>query len=432
MKYIKTYLFSLFMLAVALTSCEKDEKGYTNDPSSPIVVDDFFPKQGGGGTEILINGSNFSSDTSAISVTVNGTPLKIIGASGTQIMVVIPKKLGSGTLEVSIGNNKGVSTQSFDYRFTRTVSTLAGNGTAGFANGQGTDAMFNFVGEGWYRSMGLAVDDDLNVYVTDPGNYCIRKIDPEGNVTTFAGNPNSPGSADGNGTQAQFNGPYGLAIDKQGNLFVADPIGSNVRKITPNGDVSTLAGGGAWSIAVDNVGNVYYGNPDAGAIYRILPDLSVETIISGISYLGGIALDEDGNIYAVASGDHTIRKYTANTWSESIIAGQAGAAGYVNGTGSQARFSSPWGLSIDEDGNLYVAGNGTWDGGSYNPDQSIRYIEAATGNVSTFAGSGTAGFVNAIGESAAFSGPGGVCVDKNGTVYVLDKRNNAVRKIVSE
>lgn len=421
----------MLMLLAVLTSCKKENTGYTNDPSAPIVIDDFFPKQGSGGTEILINGSNFSSDTSTISVTLNGIPLKIIGANGSQIMVVVPKKLGTGKLEVSIGNNTGISTQSFAYTYTRTVSTLAGNGTAGFANGQGTDAMFNFVGEGWYRSMGLAVDDDLNVYVADPGNHCIRKIDPQGNVTTFAGNPNAWGHLDGNGTQAQFEGPYGLAIDEQGNLFVADPIGANIRKITPNGDVTTLAGGGAWSIAVDNAGNAYYGNPDAWAIYRITPELTVEPIITGINYPGGIAVDQAGNIYAVASGDHVIKKYAANTWAESTIAGQPGVAGYVNGVGSAAQFSAPWGLAIDENDNLYVAGNGTWDGG-LNPDQSIRFIETATGNVSTFAGSGSAGYVNAIGESAAFSGPGGVCVDKNGTVYVLDKRNNAVRKIVSE
>jgi hypothetical protein len=83
-------------------------------------------------------------------------------------------------------------------------------------------------------------------------------------------------------------------------------------------------------------------------------------------------------------------------------------------------------------GNIYVAGNGTWDGGAYNPDQSIRQIAAGTYQVSTFAGSGVSGYTDAVGEAAAFRGPGGVAVDKNGTVYVLDKNNNCVRKIVSE
>ncbi len=431
MKDAKTYFFSLFMLVLVLTGCKKENTGYTNDPATPIIVDDFFPKQGGGGTEVLINGSNFSSDISIISVTVNGIPLKVIGASDSQIMVVIPKKLGAGKLEVSIGNNIGVSTQNFNYLYTRTVTTLAGNGTAGFANGQGTDALFNFNGEGWYRSMGIAVDDNLNVYVADPGNHCIRKIDVEGNVTTLAGNPNAAGQLDAKGTQAQFNLPYGLAIDKQGNLYVADPGNWNIRKITSDGDVTTLIStfSDPWSVAVDQAGNVYYGCPNVSNIYSVAPH---EAIISGVSYPAGIAVDKVGNLYVSASLDHTIRKYTADTWTGSVIAGQSGVSGYVNGIGSVAQFASPWGIAIDGNDNLYVAGNGTWDGGTYNPDQSIRLIEAGTWNVSTFAGNGSAGFVNAIGESAAFSGPGGVCVDKNGTVYVLDKGNNAIRKIVSE
>jgi len=89
-------------------------------------------------------------------------------------------------------------------------------------------------------------------------------------------------------------------------------------------------------------------------------------------------------------------------------------------------------MGIDAAGNIYVAGNGTWDGGAYNPDQSIRYIDAATGRVSTFAGGGTAAFVNGIGQVAAFNAPGGVTVDKYGTVYVLDKNNNCIRKIISQ
>ena len=81
---------------------------------------------------------------------------------------------------------------------------------------------------------------------------------------------------------------------------------------------------------------------------------------------------------------------------------------------------------------MYVAGNGTWDGGSYNADQAIRYIDGGTFNVSTFAGSGSAGYVDAVGEAAAFDAPTGVAVDKNGTVYVLDKNNNRIGKIISE
>jgi secreted PhoX family phosphatase len=126
-----------------------------------------------------------------------------------------------------------------------------------------------------------------------------------------------------------------------------------------------------------------------------------------------------------------IRKFDAGTWNSTIIAGAEGVAGYADGHPQEARFSNPWGIAVDAAGNLYVAGNGTWDGGTYNPDQSIRMVQTGTWEVTTFAGSGTAGYVNAIGEAAAFSAPTGVTVDKNGTVYVLDKNNNRIRKIIS-
>jgi hypothetical protein len=132
------------------------------------------------------------------------------------------------------------------------------------------------------------------------------------------------------------------------------------------------------------------------------------------------------------NGDHVIKKYTAGNWQGSIIAGQQGSAGYVNGGSAVSKFSLPWGIAVDNNNNVYVAGNGTVYGDISHPDQSIRYIQAGTFDVSTFAGSSTAGYTDAIGGFALFSAPTGVAVDKNGTVYVLDKNNNRIRKIVSE
>src|SRR5690606_17644230 len=99
---------------------------------------------------------------------------------------------------------------------------------------------------------------------------------------------------------------------------------------------------------------------------------------------------------------------------------------------SVAAFAYPWGMAIDVNNNLYIAGNGVGGGSVNNPDQSIRLVNASTFAVSTFAGSATAGNVDAVGLAASFSAPVGVAVDKNGTVYVLDRNNNSVRKIVSE
>jgi sugar lactone lactonase YvrE len=434
-KKILHILYGLFAAVMFFVSCKKDE-AFTHNPGAAMTIDDFTAKQGGGGTEILITGSNFSTDTSQVEVTINGNKLAIIGANATQVMAVVPKKCGSGNIVVKIGSDSAVSAGIFNYVFTRTVSTLAGNGTAGFANGAGADAMFNFNGEIWYRSMGLVVDDNLNVYVADPGNHCIRKIDSMGNVSTFAGNPGNSGYADGQGTAAKFSLPYDLAIDAEGNIYSVDPGNWDIRKISPDGNAVTWAWGwqAPWSVDVDKTtGYVYYSSCDgSGNVHQVPSQWNTNVVVSGLNYPAGIKFDKDGNLYASINGENVIRKFTAGTWESSIIAGQQWTAGYLNATGTEAKFDHPWGLAVDADGNIYVAGNGTWDGGTYNTDQSVRYIQSGTWNVSTFAGSGTAGYADAIGEAAAFSAPTGVAVDKNGTLYVLDKNNNRVRKIVSE
>ena len=420
---------------LVFTGCKEDV--FEHDPSSPIVIESFLPEKGSGGTEILINGSNFSADTSEITVAINNIPLKIIGVHSDQMMVVVPKGVGSGAITVSIGDHKASSNDIFTYNYTRTVTTLAGSGKAGFANGKGTEASFNFSGEAWYRSSGIVVDDHLNVYIADPGNHCIRRIDSLGNVTTLAGDPDHAGFADGKGNKARFAIPYSLAIDPQGNLYSADPGNADIRRITPDGTAVTwaMAKQEPWSVTVDKkTGFVYYASCNAsGNIYPVkAQNVTGEPIVSGLSYPAGIAFDMQGNLYASINGENVVRKFTAGSWENKVIAGQVGASGYVNGLGIAAKFSSPWGLALDLKGNIYVAGNGTWDGGTYNADQSIRLIQSGNWLVSTFAGSGIAGYADSVGESAAFSAPTGVAVDKNGTVYVLDKVNNRVRKIVSE
>jgi len=433
---ISKYIFPVIGLMITiLTGCVEDEMAY--DPSKPFNIESFIPTEGGGGTEILINGSNFPTDISLLSLSLNGNPLSIVGANTTQIMAVVPKKAGSGPIVIDIEGNKAESEESFTYKFTRTVTTLAGNGTAGYQDGQGQDAMFNFNGEVWYRSMGITVDDDLNVYVADPGNHCIRKIDSLGNVITLVGNPNVAGYADGQGTSAHFSLPYDVALDKDGNLFVVDPGNWDVRKVSPDGVATTWAWGAQapWSVAVDPTsGVVYYSSCSSpGNVYPVMAQWTTgDPIVTDLNYPAGIAFDKEGNLLLSSNGDQVIKKYTAGTWQETLIAGQQGSAGYENGSSTEAKFAYPWGLTVDEYGNVYVAGNGTWDGGSYNPDQSIRLIDTNKMAVSTFAGSGTAAYTNAIGSAAAFNAPTGVAVDKNGTVYVLDKNNNMIRKIVSE
>jgi sugar lactone lactonase YvrE len=428
--------FSWLPAFVALMAfgCKKSN-GFQHHAGAAMAVDSFIPAAGGMGTEILISGLNYSNDTAQVTVSINGHLLKVVNVDGRQIMAVVPAKCGSGPVIVRVGHDSAVSAGIFNYQFAHIVSTLAGNGTAGFANGRATDAEFNFSGQNWYRSMGITVDSNLNLYIADPGNHCIRRIDSTGNVTTLAGDPNNSGYADGKGGTAKFSLPYDVALDAAGNIWSVDPGNWDIRKISPDGTATTWAWGSQapWSIAIDPVsGDPFYSSTSSpGNVYHVTAQWNATAVIMGLQYPAAMRFDRSGNLYIVGNGDNVIHKFSAGSWTDSIIAGN-GTAGYVDGPPAQAEFSTPWGLALDAAGNCYIAGNGAWDGNIASPDQSIRFVAANSRIVSTFAGSGSAGYTDAVGTAAAFSAPTGVAVDKNGTVYVLDKNNNRIRKIITQ
>ncbi len=264
---------------------------------------------------------------------------------------------------------------------TPTVSTLAGS-TEGFADGVGTAAKFN-------RPAGIAVDMQGNVYVGDQFNHRIRKITPAGEVTTLAGS--TAGFADGTGSAAQFSSPFGISTDSQGNVYVGDRGNHRIRKITPAGEVTTLAG--STRGFADGMGsNAMFNDPAA------------------------IEIDVQGNVYVADRGNHRIRKITPAR-EVTTLAG-SGVAGFIDGIGSVAQFNFPFGISTDSQGNVYVG-----DAGNH----SVRKITPA-GEVTTLAGS-TQGFADGIGSAARFSQPVGISTDLQGNVYAADVQNHRIRKI---
>src|SRR5438874_2051652 len=269
------------------------------------------------------------------------------------------------------------------------VTTLAG--LAGYdrpyTDATGSDARFNYLN-------GVAADSAGNVYVTDFSNT-IRKITPAGVVTTLAGTPGVYGSADGTGSAAQFWQPWGIALDSAGNLYVADQGNSTIRKITPAGVVTTIAGAaGVFGSADGSRSAARFNAP------------------------GGIAVDSSGNLYVADTGNQTIRKITS-AGVVTTLAGTAGIAGSNDGTGGAARFYMSYALPVAGP-TLYVAD-------TFN--STIRKV-TSTGVVTTFAG--TAGAVgSADGTSAQFHDPYGIAADKAGNVYVADTSNSTIRKITS-
>jgi sugar lactone lactonase YvrE len=268
------------------------------------------------------------------------------------------------------------------------VTTYAGMaGSFGSTDGTGSDARF-------YSPFGVAVDTAGTVYVADSFNSTIRKIALGGVVTTFAGSALRRGSADGVGTAARFDQPFGIAVDPNGNVFVSDASANVIRRITPAGAVSTFAGTAATSGSTDATG-----------------------MAARFSVPYAIACDTNGNVYVVDHGNHTIRKITS-AGVVTTLAGSAGNAGYADGSGTAARFRFPSGIAVDRSGTVFVADT---------DNHVIREITPA-GDVSTSAGSaGLPGSTDGAGTAARFFNPKGVATDSSGAVYIADRSNHTIR-----
>jgi sugar lactone lactonase YvrE len=271
-----------------------------------------------------------------------------------------------------------------------TVTTLAGSPPEGSADGTGSTARF---ASPW----GVAVDNSGNLYVADTDNHTIRKITPGGIVTTLAGMAGVSGSKDDTGTNALFFRPQGIAVDDAGNVYVADTGNNTIRKITPDGSVSTLAG---------TAGTSGTNNATGGGARFFEPE--------------GIAVNGDGSLLYVAdTWNHTIRQITSGG-AVSTLAGSPGTNGATDGTGGGAFFYQPQGVALDNAGNIYVGDTG---------NQTIRKVTPA-GMVTTLAGSpGIYGSTNATGTNANFWAPQGLACDSAANVYVADSLNNVIRQI---
>jgi sugar lactone lactonase YvrE len=368
-----------------------------------------------------------------------------VGAVSNSVGIASGPLSSSTTYTLTVTNSAGISAQAKATVHVGSLVQFAGiPSTAGYKDATGYAAQFE-------SPEGVVADASGNIYVADANNSVIRQISPLGVVTTVAGAARQSGSTDGVGAAARFVQPLGIAIDSAGNLYVTD---QTIRKIAPGGVVTTIAGApghqgsadgvGAAAqfmvpegIATDSSGNLYVADTGNNTIRKITPAGVVTTLAGSAGQSGtadgigasarfyfpvGIAVDGSGNVYVSDSWNSTIRKITP-AGLVSTFAGSPGLSGFADGTGSQARFYYPYGLATDASGNVYVEDSGN------NETRMITPAGVVTTLAGTYVNSFVGGSADGIGSAAQFYGPWGITVDAGGQVYVSDSWNSTIRKI---
>ncbi len=348
-----------------------------------------------------------------------------------------------------------------------TVATLAGRGKigplgGGYADGPAPHAQF-------HDPMGITVDADGKLYISDWVNHRIRTITPDGIVTTVAGS-GTPGPysdiVDGPVDTARFFGPEGLTMDDEGNVYVADTLNNRIRRISPEGMVTTVAGSGPGTVygfdgalvdgpvdtarfndpsdvAVDKAGILYVTDRLNHVIRKITPDGQVSTFAgngragttdgarrdASFELPNRIAIDKDGNLYVTEGrfldfGERTygfrVRKITPEG-QVTTLAG-TGEPGYRDGPALNAEFDVPIGVDVDIKGNVYIVDSGA---------HRIRRI-SPDGIVYTIAGNGQAGYSDGPALKAQFWYPTDIAVGPDGQLFVADWKNHRIRVITAE
>jgi sugar lactone lactonase YvrE len=442
---LKTFKIITLLFITILSSCVKEDvdNEIVVEPvkTSNLAISSIFPTSGPKDTTVSITGVDFSPNVTSNKVTINGMECSINEASSNILNVTIPRGAGTGNIVVTVGGNTQQGPV-FTYLITPSVvTTLAGSGEGAFSDGVGTGAKFNDL-------QGITVDSKGNIYIGDSANYRIRKVTSTGTVTTLAGNGEFD-FLDATGIDAKFRYMVGVAVDKNENVYVADFDNHKIRKITSTGVVTTLAGGekgfadgqgekaqfeNPVGVAVDKDGNVYVSDMGNSKIRKINASGKVTTLAGSTQgYLDsigtkaqfskpfGIAVDIDGNVYIGDNLNNCIRKIT----SDGVVTTLAGSnieGNYADGIGSKARFNAPRGVAVDTKGNVYVADFS---------NNRIRKV-TPTGVVTTLAGTGDFDYADGIGSIAKFRFPTGIAVDDNGNIFVADHKNNMVRKITQD
>jgi len=354
-------------------------------------------------TSVIIQGTGFSPVSAKNQIFFNGKAATITAATSTQLTTTVPLSAGTGNISVSVDNGSQLPGPVFTYELSYVSILLAGNNQNGVVNGLGSAATLD-------SPNGIAIDNTGNMYLPESTSQLVRKITPQGLVSSYAG---LASSSVNNGTVAPLSlrYPTAVAVDASGNLYIADGQLNWIQKITPTGVVTVLAGTGAPG-ANNGLGNA-----------------------ASFQYPAGLAVDALGNVYVADSDNNLIRKITPQGV-VSTLAG-SGSEGSSDGTGTAASFYRPIGIAVDTKGNLYVTDNNNYSVRKITPDGVVTTLAKNAFNISTGIVADAAGnvyIVNVTGSVAQGQidkiTPDGkesiIAIDLGATLtgLVLDKNNN--------
>lgn len=400
--------------------CSKKPVDKTVVPSTPVIqsVDKTSVVFG---TTVVITGSNFSPDIKKNKVYFNNVLAVVSSATSSRLETKVPLGAGSGTTTISVDGGETITGPAYSYALSSQVVTVAGSATPS--------------GAGLFEPYSLAFNNsNSTLYIANFGFNKILTIDASGTLATFAGG-NMAGASDGSGTSALFSGPISISLDGAGNLFVGEQ-NNELRKITPTGAVSTITATNnvkldvISAVAVDKNGNIYLARDHAiikvdatGAATAFAGKNPGSSPIkdgtgtdASFGLISGLTVDNNGTLYVSELEANLIRKVTPGA----VVTFFAGG-GSINANGQIVEeFNHPQQIAIGKDDNLYVADSG---------HNLIKKI-AADGSITVIAGSGQAGSQDGPLLQATFASPHGIAIDDAGNIYVSDAGTNLIREIV--
>lgn len=442
MKKLNIYRLSvaagLILMTAGLQSCSDDEVVKSEyDPNKPIELTDFYPTEGGVATKLVLNGSNFGTDASKIQVLVNERPAAVVSSVGDMIYAICPRKPGEGDansiinckVAVVIDGNRVEYPETFKYQIRTVVTTVCGMKDAPDEPITGNLAQTSMPPVTY-----LAVDNNNNIFASLRnrndyyGNNKVMMVNEDEDFSKIlipdTGAPlNQPCMLD-DGKTVYIPTDNGLEYWTMSSDNMWSPIKQSLKPNTGQ----TLTFDYKHSFAMCQHDGYMYVRPKNGILYRFDPESGLTSqvdngLMSGSDVYMTFSTKNPTKLYMAYTNNHCIYSYDIITGKHELIAGISSKSGYIDGNGASAMFNEPRQLILDENDDMYIADTN---------NHCIRKV-TADGKVSTVIGiPGEAGYQDGSPDEALFNRPFGVCINKDGIIYVGDFENQCIRRLAIE